>query len=697
MTGADGIVMTGADGVLNYGANGIVMTGADGIVMTGADGWAYPNSVAMASADGIVMTGADGIVMTGADGIVMTGADGTIYNPASVTLTRANGIVMTGADGIVMTGADGVQRTTSDGIVMTGADGIVMTGADGIVMTGADGIVMTGADGTISSVVPGGMRFEGVTSIVMNGANNINATGISGLAMTDAYGMLTTAANFVSDASQTGIRTVDPEFVAHLDRLTDDSSLDAVIVYHHMPTDADIATLQQIGIVGGTRYHALPLITINATRSQIIAISHLAAVRSIYGNRTLNLSAEPEVSAATGVDRVRRDVEVTNQNSGLPIKGRNVTVAVLDTGIDGNHGDLAGRVVQNVKLASTQSASVGFNYPVNIENLPNTDQLYGHGTFVAGLIGGSGSQSGGKYQGVAPSARLVGLGTGDLTLLYVLEGFDYLLTRGDDLGVRVVNCSFSADTVFDVNDPVNVATRMLTNHGVNVVFSAGNSGPGLHTLNPYAVAPWVVSVGATDTTGHLASFSSRGDFASALFHPTLVAPGVNVVSLRGSGITNVTGAEGLTVGVDTKSLSASELPYYTTAERHEFFRPASCRRNRAIAGSQSRSNAGTGERHFASAQRRRCHHTMNTRSAPACSTSTQPFCRQPSLTDLSEPGAAHWIVARYVSAPDPLTTFSSSLQPWSDVRRVAYPYPVTSCSQVCRLPGVHFPALTTLA
>ena len=115
--------------------------------------------------------------------------------------------------------------------------------------------------------------------------------------------------------------------------------------------------------------------------------------------------------------------------------------------------------------------------------------------------------------------------------------------------MRVLNCSFSANTVYDTNDPVNVATKMLTEAGVNVVFSAGNSGPGMHTLNPYAVAPWVVSVGATDSHGRLASFSSRGAFASSLFRPTLVAPGVNVVSLRGSGIANVTGAEGWSVQI----------------------------------------------------------------------------------------------------------------------------------------------------
>jgi serine protease AprX len=113
---------------------------------------------------------------------------------------------------------------------------------------------------------------------------------------------------------------------------------------------------------------------------------------------------------------------------------------------------------------------------------------------------------------------------------------------------------------------------MLTDAGVNVVFSAGNNGPAQNTLNPYAVAPWVISVGATDSQGRLASFSSRGGFADPLFHPTLLAPGVDVVSLRGSGIANVTGAAGL-VGSDSKRLSTSELPHYTTANGTSFSAP----------------------------------------------------------------------------------------------------------------------------
>jgi serine protease AprX len=293
-------------------------------------------------------------------------------------------------------------------------------------------------------------------------------------------------------------------------------------------------------------------------------------VRSLYRNRTLQLTADP-ANGTTGVERARRDADLTRHNAGLPVSGRGVTVAVLDTGLDSTHGDLAGRIIQNVKLADLQSASVGFQYPANVENLPNTDQAYGHGTFVAGVIGGNGTRSAGRYTGVAPGARLVGLSAGDLNLLFVLNGFDYLLARGASLGVRIVNCSFSANTIFDINDPVNVATKMLTERGVNVVFSAGNTGAGWHTLNPYAAAPWVVSVGATDAKGRLASFSSRGDFASQMFRPTLVAPGVGIVGARAGGV-NVTGAQGVGFNGDA-GIAPLFVPFYTTASGTSFSAP----------------------------------------------------------------------------------------------------------------------------
>jgi serine protease AprX len=567
-TGADGFLFFGPNGITATGADGITATGADGITATGADGYTYTgaNGITATGADGITITGADGITATGADGITITGADGTIYKADSVIIRKPNGITATGADGITATGADGITATGADARQIAHADGITATGADGITITGADGITATGADGTVYRVPPTGITITGADGITATGADGITITGADSFVETSANGITSAA----SDAQGSGIRSIDPELAVMLNEMTDDSNVNAIIVYHQKPSEMDIADLRSIGVLGGTRYRELPMIAVTASRRQIFRISHLQSVRSIYGNRTLQPTVDPYLQT-TGIDRVRRDADLTKKNLGLPLSGRGVTVAVLDTGLDGTHSDLSGRVLQNVKLADTQSVSVGFTEPVNVEGLPTTDQAYGHGTFVAGLIAGNGVRSGGKYGGIAPGANLVGLSAGDLNLTYVLAGFDYLLSRGADYNVRVVNCSFSADTVFDTNDPVNVATKLLTDRGINVVFSAGNTGSSQHSLNPYAIAPWVISVGATDQNGTLASFSSRGDMGSPLFHPTIVAPGVSVVSLRATGA-SVTGATGA-IGADTSRLSASEIPFYTTASGTSFSAP----------------------------------------------------------------------------------------------------------------------------
>ncbi len=571
VTGADGIAVTGADGIAMTGADGIAMTGADGIAMTGADGVPYAdaNGIAVTGADGIAVTGADGIAMTGADGIAVTGADGTRYMADSLVMRQPSGIAVTGADAAHIVGADGIATTGADGIAVTGADGIAVTGADGIAVTGADGVAIIALpDGRTLAISPNGIAVTGADNITITKPNGITVTGADGIAMTGADGIAMTGADAVP---RSGLQSIDLELALALNRMTDDSTVNCALVFHHLPTDADLADLQRLGFVGGTRFRVLPVVIVTGTRDQIVAVSHLPAIRSIYGNRTLQFTADPG-RGVTGAERALRDTDLSNRNAGLPYTGRGVTVAVLDTGVDGTHNDLAGRVAQNVKLADTLGAGAGFNYPTDVENVPTTDQAYGHGTFVAGVIAGNGVRSGGAYTGVAPNARVVGLGAGDVNLFYVLDGFDYLLLRGGMLGVRVVNCSFSAATVYDTNDPVNIATKMLTDRGINVVVSAGNTGPGMHTLNPYAVAPWVISVGATDFQGRLASFSSRGEFASSLFRPTLVAPGVGITSLRATGITQ-TGAEGVAVNNDGQNIPPALLPYYTTASGTSFSAP----------------------------------------------------------------------------------------------------------------------------
>jgi serine protease AprX len=571
--GTNGITASGADGITASGADGITASGADGITASGADGVSHPstNSVVANEPNGITISTADGITASGADGITISTADGTQHRADSVLINKPNGITISTADGLNAIGTNGITASGADGITISTADGLTATAPNGITISTADGVLARKTDGAFYSIAPNG--------ITISTADGITASGADGIMISTADGITVSTADKVAGVStsgarqQTGLQSVDPELALAINQantLADDSNINAVVVYHQLPTDSDLADLQRIGILGGTRFRVLPAIYVSATADQLIAVSRFRNVRSLYKNRTLTLTADP-AQGVTGVERARRDADLTRNNAGLPLSGRGVTVAVLDTGLDSTHGDLAGRVAQNVKLADLQSASVGFKYPVNVENLPNTDQAYGHGTFVAGVIGGNGSKSGGQYTGVAPGARLVGMSAGDLNLVFVLNGLDYLLERGASLGVRVVNCSFSANTIFDVNDPVNVATKMLTDRGVNVVFSAGNTGAGWHTLNPYAVAPWVVSVGATDFKGRLADFSSRGDFASQLFRPTLVAPGVKVVSLRSSGL-NVTGVEGIGFNGDT-GIAPGYVPYYTTASGTSFSAP----------------------------------------------------------------------------------------------------------------------------
>ena len=586
MTGADGIYydnisglsMTGAD-ALTYKVNGIYVTSqTNGLSMTGADGggvatvdgvsYTGANSYAATHADGLSMTGADGLSMTGADGLSMTGADGTTWQVASVTLRRPQGLSMTGADGLSMTGADGLSMTGADGLSMTGADGMTIGGAQSVRVDSAAQVVATRLDGTVFYAPVNGLSMTGADGLSMTGADNVRMWGVSGLSMTGADALAAIGAK--SPVGDVGLMSFDPELAKRLDALTDDSNVNAAVVYHHPVEDSDIATLKALGVSGGTRFRALPVVVVTASKEQIFEISKLPSVRHVTDDRTLQWNADTS-RTQTGLQRMRQDSDLQRFRGIGTLQGNGVVVAVIDTGLDSTHPDISKSVLRNVKLADLQGANlVEFLPPANVEKLPNTDQLSGHGTFVGGIIAGSGTSSGGKYAGYAPKAKLVGLSAGDHSLFNVLAGFDYILSH-PELGVRVVNCSFSANTTYNEHDPVNVATRMLYDRGVNVVFSAGNAGPGLHTLNPYAAAPWVISVGALDERGRLADYSARGDFGSRTFRPTLAAPGTSVVSLRASG-TNLTGTTGLRA--DAQGLTAAELPFYTTASGTSFSAPA---------------------------------------------------------------------------------------------------------------------------
>ncbi|RKG92826.1 peptidase S8 [Corallococcus sp. CA053C] len=228
--------------------------------------------------------------------------------------------------------------------------------------------------------------------------------------------------------------------------------------------------------------------------------------------------------------------------------GAGIGVGIIDSGLDGTHGDFP-HVSRNVKVVAPL-VDVGVGGALYLDT-PNSDLTSGHGTHCASIIGGSGARSGGAHQGVAPGANLIGVGTGDaLSILFALEGFDFLMDPDvrETHNVRVISNSWgTSGSHFAPFDPISIATKRAYDLGMVVVFAAGNEGSSPDTLNPYSASPCVISVAAgtsRDTTaatnpllsqdkpGELADFSSRGIPGDAYHHPDITLPGVNIVAAR---------------------------------------------------------------------------------------------------------------------------------------------------------------------
>jgi serine protease AprX len=220
----------------------------------------------------------------------------------------------------------------------------------------------------------------------------------------------------------------------------------------------------------------------------------------------------------------KKDTHVTDVRKGArPLHhkytGKGVTVAVVDSGCDASHPDLADHVTHNVKLYSAEYVNIppdsSNTIVVPIERGPyqNTDLGSGHGTHVAGIIAADGHTAP-EHIGVAPDANLVCYSIGEvLFTTAVVTAYDHLLDQPMLWGVKVINNSWgNSFQQFDPRAPVHVATKAVSDLGVNVFFAAGNSGRtnAEMSLNPFSQAPWVTSVAAEKLSHVRADFSSNG-------------------------------------------------------------------------------------------------------------------------------------------------------------------------------------------
>lgn len=381
-----------------------------------------------------------------------------------------------------------------------------------------------------------------------------------------------------------------------------------VITFRRKPSSADLLSLKSLGIKGGFALRELPIVLTAINRTQFDALRKRSDIVSLYANRKFKLFNHKS-RAFIGVEALRRDQQVAQQLGGASASGQGVGIAYVDTGIDATHPDLqlGKNVVQNVMFPAAEVSAVnlqpGFLPPVFLEDQPFTDVEGGHGTFGAGVAVGTGQASGSLYGGMAPGAKLVGLVAGNdggLTTFAIVQAYDYTLVNQWRYNIRVCNNSFGdviANYPYDPNDPINFSTREMHDRNIVVVFAAGNGidsvGDVPGAINPFSVAPWVISVAAGEKQGlgTPATFSSRGEDngtgtdiagqpadpgALPNLRPDITGSGVDIKSVRskGPGVTNVAGTIPIFVGAnDASTIAPAFLPYYTTSQGTSFAAP----------------------------------------------------------------------------------------------------------------------------
>ena len=318
------------------------------------------------------------------------------------------------------------------------------------------------------------------------------------------------------------------------------------------PELKNAANGQMVSVI--VQYKAAPgsvqIDKIRANAGQVIASLTLINSLNVLVPPTalVSLAADDQVAYISPDRTVRGRLNnaapavLANYAWSLGFDGTHVGVAVVDSGIhDVNDLSLSGQS----RIKYSQDFTGG-----------GSDDGYGHGTHVAGIIGGNGSDSSCQLcnvaiKGIAPNVDLVNLrvldSTGQGSDSLVIQAIQAAVQLKDTYNIRVINLSVGRP-VFEsyVQDPLCQAVEQAWRAGIVVVVSAGNDGRdnsmgtnGYFTIEAPGNDPYVITVGAMNTKGTpdrgddvMTTYSSKGPTViDHIVKPDLVAPGNRVVSL----------------------------------------------------------------------------------------------------------------------------------------------------------------------
>lgn len=230
------------------------------------------------------------------------------------------------------------------------------------------------------------------------------------------------------------------------------------------------------------------------------------------------------------MERVRKYIHVDYAYK-MGLSGKNVTIAVMDTGIV-PHPDLKDRILLFRDFCQNRAGLYDDN---------------GHGTHISGILAGNGMQSisnrKGNYMGMAPKANLISLkvldAKGNGSTENVLQAVDYLLKIKERYRIRILNISVGMlpDAGKKEQMALLEAVERLWDAGIVVVAAAGNNGPKENTVTVPGISRKIVTVGSCDDTEQLnvkggldLGYSGMGPTACCIVKPEILAPGTNIIS-----------------------------------------------------------------------------------------------------------------------------------------------------------------------
>src|SRR5215468_5001100 len=185
--------------------------------------------------------------------------------------------------------------------------------------------------------------------------------------------------------------------------------------------------------------------------------------------------------------------------------GTGITVAVIDSGINDKHADLGNGSKSRVLYHQD------FTGTTTYLNNKHVWDLYGHGTHVAGIIGGNGNKSNGRFAGIASNVNFIDLrvldANGAGSDSSVIAAIQQAIALKNAYNIRVINLSLGRG-VFESykQDPLCQAVERAWSAGIVVVVAAGNNGRyqpagGYGTINSPGNDPYVITVGSMKTNG----------------------------------------------------------------------------------------------------------------------------------------------------------------------------------------------------